>query len=141
MHLLASNYHPFKFPSSAVTHWHFTIESISSKSQFTLITISHRITYFQHSVTGRAKDVIRGYSCNPAFFDVPLAELQSDFGSPQHVVNAHIKRLESWSRVTSQNPHTVVSFTTFLKQMVHSFTDLHYTADLQSSTVLSIAKG
>ena len=104
------------------------------------ITQTHRITYLQNSVTGRAKDLIRGYSCNPALYDVALAELHSHFGSPQHVVNAYIKRLESWSRVSSQDPHTLVSFTTFLKQMVQSFTDLHYTADLQSSTVLSIAK-
>ena len=104
------------------------------------ITQTHRITYLQNSVTGRAKDLIRGYSCNPALYDVALAELQSHFGSPQHVVSAYIKRLESWSRITTQNPHTLVSFATFLKQMVQTFTDLHYTADLQSSTVLSTAK-
>ena len=104
------------------------------------ITQTHRITYLQNSVIGRAKDLIRGYSCNPVFYDVALAELHSHFGSPQNVVNAYIKRLESWSRVTSKDPHTLVSFTTFLKQMGQFFTDLHYTADLQSFTVLSIAK-
>ena len=82
-----------------------------------LITQTHRITYLQNSVTGRAKDLIRGYSCNPAFYDVALAELHSHFASPQLVVNAYIKRLETWSRVSSQDPHTLVSFTTFLKQI------------------------
>ena len=94
------------------------------------ITQTHRISYLQNSVTGRAKDLIRGYSCNPAFYDVALAELHSHFDSPQHVVSAYIKRLEAWSRITTQNPHTLLSFATFLKQMVQTFTDFHYTADL-----------
>ena len=37
------------------------------------VTQTHCITYLQNSVTGRAKDLNRGYSCNPAFYDVALA--------------------------------------------------------------------
>ena len=62
------------------------------------ISQTHRITYLQNSVSGKAKDLIRGYSCNPAFYNVPLAELESRFGSPQHVVTAYSRRLVSWQK-------------------------------------------
>ena len=101
---------------------------------------THRITYLRNSVSGKAKDLIRGYFCNPAFYNVALAELESRFGSPQHIVTAYIHRLENWAHISSQNPHTLVSFFTFLKQLVQSFINLRFTADLQSSTVLTIAK-
>ena len=106
----------------------------------TSISQTHRITYLQNSVSGKAKDLIRGYSCNPAFYSVSLAELESRFGSPQHIVTAYIYRLENWAHISSQNPHTLVSFFTFLKQLVQTFINLQFTADLQSSTVLTIAK-
>ena len=77
---------------------------------------------------------------NPAFYNVALAELESRFGSPQHIVTAYIHRLENWAHISSQNPHTLVSFFTFLKQLVQTFINLRFTADLQSSTVLTIAK-
>ena len=104
------------------------------------ISQTHRITYLQNSVSGKAKDLIRGYSCNPAFYNVALAELESRFGSPQHVVTAYIRRLESWQKMSSLN-HTLVSFSTFLKQLIQTFHNLHFTADLHSSTVLTLAKG
>ena len=106
----------------------------------TSISQTHRRTYLQNSVSGKAKDLIRGYSCNPAFYNVALAELESRFGSPQHIVTAYIHRLENWAHISSQNPHTLVSFFTFLKQLVQTFINLRFTADLQSSTVLTIAK-
>ena len=106
----------------------------------TFISQSHRITYLQNSVSGKAKDLIRGYSCNPAFYNVAFAELESRFGSPQHIVTANIHRLENWALVSSQNHHTLVSFFTFLKQLVQTFINLRFTADHQSSTVPTIAK-
>ena len=101
------------------------------------ISQTHRITYLQNSVSGNAKDLIRGYSCNPAFYNVALAELESRFGSPQRVVTAYI--LESWQKMSSLN-HTLVSFSTFLKQLIQTFHNLHFNADLHSSTVLTLAK-
>ena len=106
----------------------------------TSISQTHRITYLQNSVSGKAKDFFRGYSCNLAFYNVALDELESRFGSPQRIVTAYIHRLENWAHISSQNPHTLVSFFTFLKQLVQLFINLRFTADLQSSTVLDIAK-
>ena len=67
----------------------------------TSITQTQRITYLQNSVSGKAKDLIRGYSCNPVFYNVALAELESRFGSPQHIVTAYQHRLENWAHISS----------------------------------------
>ena len=37
-------------------------------------------------------------------------------------------------------PNTLVSLSTFLKQLIQTFHNLHFTADLHSSTVLTLAK-
>ena len=63
----------------------------------------------------------------------------SRFGSPQHVVTVYIRRLESWQKISPLN-HTLVSFSTFLKQLIQTFHNLNFTADLHSSTVLRLAK-
>ena len=110
-----------------------TVHDIRSISQ------THRITYLQNSVSGKAKDLIQGYSCNPAFYNVALAELESRFGSPQHVVTAYIRRLESWQKISSRN-HTLVSFSPYPKQLIQTYHNLHFTADLHFSTVLTLAK-
>ena len=63
----------------------------------------------------------------------------SRFGSPQHVITAYIRRLESWQKMSSLN-HTLLSFSTFLKQLMQTFHNLHFIADMHSSTVLTLAK-
>ena len=74
------------------------------------ISQTHRITYLQNSVSGKAKDLIRGYSCNRAFYNVAVAEFESRFGSPQHVVTAYIRRLESWQKNVIAKPHSRIVF-------------------------------
>ena len=91
------------------------------------------------NAAGKATDIIRGYSCNPAFYNDALAELESRFGSLQHVVTSSIRRLESWQKM-SWLSHTLVSFSAFLKQLIQTFHNHHFTADLHSSTVQTLAK-
>ena len=62
----------------------------------TSITDTHRITYLQNAVTGKTKDVIQAYSCDPAYYSTALNELMSYFGDPTIVVNAFINQLENW---------------------------------------------
>ena len=112
----------------------------ASVNENTSISQTHRFIYLLNSVCGKAKDLIRGYSCNPAYYIFALVELESCFGSPQHIVTAYIHRLENCALISSQNPHTLVSFFTFLKQLVQTFIILRFTADLQSSTLLTIAE-
>ena len=45
----------------------------------TTISDTHRITYLQNAVTGKAKELIKGYSCNPVFYKPALQDLKSRF--------------------------------------------------------------
>ena len=107
-----------KFDGDPLAFHDWNIIFKASVHDNTSISQTHRITDLQNSVSGKAKDLIRGYSCNPAFYNVALAELESRIGSPQHIVTAYTHRLENWDHISSQNPHTLVSFFTLLKQLV-----------------------
>ena len=106
----------------------------------TSITDTHRITYLQNVVTGKAKDVIQAYSCDPAYYSTALNELMSYFGNPTIVANAFINQLENWKSTIGYNKQNFVAFALFLKRLVQAFQYLGYTADLQSSTLMKKAK-
>ena len=62
----------------------------------TTITDTHRITYLQNEVTGKTKDVIQAYSCDPAYYSTALNELMSYFVDPTIMVNAFTNHFENW---------------------------------------------
>ena len=105
----------------------------------TSITDTHRITYLQNAVFGKAKDVIQAYSCDAAYYSTALNELMSYFGDPTKVVNAFINQLENWKSTNDYNKQNFVAFALFLKRLVQAFQYLGYTADLQSSTLMKKA--
>ena len=82
----------------------------------TTIADTHRITYLQNAVTGKAKDVIQAYSCDPAYYSTALNELMSYFGDPAIVVNAFINQLENWKSTNDYNKQNFVAFALFLKR-------------------------
>ena len=94
----------------------------------------------QNSVTGKAKDVIQAYSCDPVYYSRALNELMSNFGDPTIVVNAFTNQLENWKSTNDYNKQNFVAFASFLKCLVQTFQYLGYTADLQSSTLIKQAK-
>ena len=104
------------------------------------ITDTHRITYLQNSVSGKAKDLIHAYSCDPSYYNTALNEIMSRFGEPSVVVNAFINQLESSKCNNSYNKQSFIAFSSFLKRLVQVFQNLGFQADLQSSTLLRKAK-
>ena len=60
------------------------------------ISDTHWMTYLQDSVSGKAKALIKGYSCNPAFYKSTLRDLQNHFGDSNYIVNAFIQQIETW---------------------------------------------
>ena len=104
------------------------------------LTDTHRITYLQNSVVGKAKEKIQAYSGNPAYYAIALKELMDHFGDPSIVVNASISQLEAWSPNNDYKKQSFVSFASFLKRLVQAFEYLGFKADLQSSTLMKKAK-
>ena len=103
------------------------------------ITDTHRITYLQNSVSGKAKDLIHAYSCDPSYYQTALNELIRHFGDRTIVVNAFINQLENW-QMNFQNKQSFIAFSSFLKRLVQAFQYLGFTADLQSTTLIKKAK-
>ena len=105
----------------------------------TTISDTHRVTYLQNAVTGKAKELIKGYSCNAVFYKTALEDVTSRFGDTFIVVNAYIKQLETWSAATKSR-QSFVSFAAFLKQMVQTFKNMIFNADLNSSILTKLVK-
>ena len=106
----------------------------------TSLTDTHRITYLQNSVVGKAKEKIQAYSCDPAYYAIALKELMDHFGDPSIFVNAFINQLEAWRPNNDYNKQSFVSFASFPKRLVQAFEYLGFKADLQSSTLMKKAK-
>ena len=103
------------------------------------ISDTHRMTYLQDSVSRKAKALIKGYSCNPAVYKAALRDLQNHFGDSNYIEKAFIQQIESWPSSTSNN-RSVVSFASFLKQLVRTFQILGFQADLHSTALLKFIK-
>ena len=94
----------------------------------------------QNAVTGKAKDVIQAYSCDPAYCSTALRKLMSYFWDPTIVVNAFINQLENCKPTNDNMKQNFVAFASLLKRLKQAFLHLRYTADLQNSTLLKKAK-
>ena len=103
------------------------------------ITDTHRITYLQNSVSGKAEDLIHAYSYDPSYYQTALNELIRRFGDHTIVVNAFINQLENW-QMNFENKQSFLAFSSFLKRLVQAFQYLGFTADLQSTTLIKKAK-
>ena len=121
-------------------HFHEWINNFNTMTHNnTSITDTHRITYLQNSVSGKAKDLIHAYSCDPSYYQTALNELIRHFGDRTIVVNAFINQLENW-QMNFQNKQSFIAFSSFLKRLVQAFQYLGFTADLQSTTLIKKAK-
>ena len=76
------------------------MDHIFSVHENNISNASHHLS----SKLQKTKDVIRGCSCNPTFYNLGLVELKARFGSPQHIVTVHIYHLETWASLCELKP-------------------------------------
>ena len=100
------------------------------------ITDTHRITYLQNSVSGKAKQITESYSCNPAYYETALIDLKNHSGTPSVVVSAFINKLESLHATDLNDKKSFVAFSNFRKCSVQTFEYFGFQAGLQSSKLL-----
>ena len=121
-------------------HFHEWINNFNTMiHNNTSITDTHRVTYLQNSVSGKAEDLIHAYSCYPSYYQTALNELVRHFGDRTIVVNAFINQLENW-QMNFENKQSIIAFSSFLKRLVQAFQYLGFTAGLQSKTLIKKAK-
>ena len=121
-------------------HFHEWIKNFNTMiHNNTSNTDTHRITYLQNSVSGKAKDLIHAYSCDSSYYQTALTQLIRPFIDRTIIVNGFINQLENW-QINFQNKQSFIAFSPFLKRLVQSFQYLGFTADLQSTTLIKKAK-
>ena len=99
---VVNNKQAIKLPPLSLPHFNgnplryleFINDFFSTVHNNTGINDTHRITYLQNSVSGKAKQIIESYSCKPAYYETALNELRNHFGDPSVVVSAFINQLE-----------------------------------------------
>ena len=122
-------------------HFHEWINNfITMNRNKTSISETHRITYLQNSISGKAKVLAHSYSCNPSiFYWTALNELIQHFSDRFINFNPFNNQLENW-QMNCQNKQSFIAFCSFLKQMVQDFHYIGFTADIQSTTPIKKAK-
>ena len=100
---------------------------------------THRITYLKNSVSGKAKDLIHAYSCDPSYYQTSLNEIIRHFADRAIIVNTFINQLENW-QTNFQNKQSFIVFSSILKILVQALQYLGFTADLQSTTLFKKVK-
>ena len=103
------------------------------------ITDTHRITYLQNSVSCPAKDLIRGYSYNPTFYAAALADIEKRFGDADYIVASYITKLETYPQFPLHDANSITTYNPFINEFTRTFSDLGFSPDLTSSTVLRLA--
>ena len=82
-------------------HFHEWINNFNTMiHNITSITDTHRITYFENSVSGKAKTLTHAYSCDSSYYQIALNKLIRHFGDGTIVVIAFNNQLKNW-----QFPH------------------------------------
>ena len=105
----------------------------------TSIIDTHRITYLQNSVYGKAKELIHAYSCGSTYHQTALNEIIRHFGDRTIIVNEFNNQLENW-QVNFKNKQSFIAFPSFLNRLVQAFQYLGFKADLQSTTLIKKTK-
>ena len=115
--------HSFKLPPLKLRnfngnpiHFHDWIKNFNTViHNNTSITDTHRIAYLQNSLSGKTKDLIHAYSCDPSYYQTALNELISVI-----VLYAFINQLENW-QMNFQDKQSFIAFSSFLKRLTFEF--------------------
>ena len=102
-------------------HFHEWINNFHSMIHHnTSITDTHRITYLQNSESGKAKDLIHAYSCDPSYYQAALNHLINHFCDRTIVVNALINQLKKLASQSSEQAKFYCHFVLFEKTCICS---------------------
>ena len=99
-----------------------------------------RMSYLRSLVIGSAKEAVSGYLCNPGFYHEALLEPKRRFGNPQHVVSAVTKELELWQLPQAGDLATLISYASFLRELVQTFNAHGFYVDLKSTYLVRLAR-
>ena len=90
-------------------------------------------------VTGKAKEAIAGLGYTAEMYNVAWNVLVRNFGKPQMVVNAQLKRFYSFPPMKPYDGAALIKFARIVSSCVNVLTQFNYVGDLNSEGVLGSA--
>ena len=100
---------------------------------------SVKMNHLKTMVTGKAKEAIAGLGYTAEMYNVAWNVLVRNFGKPQMVVNAQLKRIYSFPPMKSYDGAAFIKFARIVSSCVNGLTQFNYVGDLNSEGVLGSA--
>ena len=101
---------------------------------------SVKMNHLKTMVTGKAKEAIAGLGYTAEMYNVAWNVLVRNFGKPQMVVNAQLKRIYSFPPMKPYDGTALIKFARIVSSCVNVLTQFNYVGDLNSEGVLGSAK-
>ena len=100
---------------------------------------SVKMNHLKTMVTGKAKEAIAGLGYTAEMYNVAWNVLVRNFGKPQMVVNAQLKRIYSFPPMNPYDGAALIKFARIVSSCVNVLTQFNYVGDLNSEGVLGSA--
>ena len=100
---------------------------------------SVKMNHLKTMVTGKAKEAIAGLGYTAEMYNVAWNALVRNFGKPQMVVNAQLKRIYSFPPMKPYDGAALIKFARIMSSCVNVLTQFNYVGDLNSEGVLGSA--
>ena len=100
---------------------------------------SVKMNHLETMVTGKAKEAIAGLGYTAEMYNVAWNVLVRNFGKPQMVVNAQLKRIYSFPPMKPYDGTALIKFARIVSSCVNVLTQFNYVGDLNSEGVLGSA--
>ena len=100
---------------------------------------SVKMNHLKTKVTGKAKEAIAGLGYTAEMYNVAWNVLVRNFGKPQMVVNAELKRIYSFPPMKPYDGAALIKFARIVSSCVNILTQFNYVGDLNSEGVLGSA--
>ena len=98
-----------------------------------------KMNHLQAMVTGKAKEAIAGLGYTAEMYNVAWNVLVRNFGKPQMVVNAQLKRTYSFPPMKPYDGAALIKYARLVSSCVNVLTQFNYVGDLNSEGVLGSA--
>ena len=98
-----------------------------------------KMNHLQAMVTGKAKEAIAGMRYTAEMYNVAWNVLVRNFGKPQMVVNAQLKRIYSFPPMNPYDGAALIKYARLVSSCVNVLTQFNYVGDLNSEGVLGSA--
>ena len=100
---------------------------------------SVKMNHLKTMVTGKAKEAIAGLGYTAEMYNVAWKVLVQNFGKPQMVVNAQLKRIYSFPPMKPYDGAALIKFARIVSSCVNVLTQFNYVGDINSEGVLGSA--